>query len=84
VTVRGPELTASASAPSIRNSRCCANDPANGAADAMAAFFTEASALTRSSMSLLNRRNRSGVCCWSKLGACRLSTRSSSNPGLTA
>ena len=35
----------------------------------------QVAALTRSSMSLLNRRNRSGVCCWSKFGACRLSTR---------
>ena len=62
LTVRGPELIASVSAPSMRNSRCCGNDPANGAADAIAAFFTDASALTRSITSLPNCRSRSGVC----------------------
>ena len=54
VTVRGPELTASMSAPSIRNSRCCGNDPASGAIDAIAAFLTDASPLTRSTTSRPN------------------------------
>ena len=87
VTVRGPAPIASASAPSMRNSRCCGNDPASGAADATAAFFTAARALTRSSTSRLNcsagavrRVLRSDA----KSGACRLSTFARSKPGSTA
>ena len=83
VTVFGPEATASASAPSILNSRCCENDPASGAADAIDAFVTVGSALTRSITSVLNCLSRSGGSC-AKFGDCSESTFPRSNPGLTA
>ena len=58
--------------------------------ESVCAFFTEASALTRSMTSVLNCSSRSRSCAgfcgfWNaKLGACRLSTFERSKPGFTA